>query len=380
MTPKHPAKNGRDSIAHLLRLVACLLLLAAGAATQSGRILGHDLSPAPDAAPDNAPALGGGAVRLDGNVRVVDSTTLAPGVSGYGGPVPVVVRVEDGRVASVAPKLPNDETPMFFGMLESAGLWRAWDGLPPEVAATTRGDAVTSAPYSSRAAIENARAAFAAAAVAEGAAAPLPGDGASAAVSLRSAAALAVLLAAAFVPLFTKSRHWRTAQLWLDLAVLGLWSGAFLSTSRLLGWAGAGLPRATADFAAALLLIATALLWPLFGRPAHYCMHVCPFGAAQELVSRLPLRKWRLPPPLVRWLTTLRRVLWGALMLSLWLGLGARWLDWELFGAFAWRAAPPLDLALAALFVALSAFVPRPYCRFVCPTGTLFKIAEAAND
>ena len=32
---------------------------------------------------------------------------------------------------------------------------------------------------------------------------------------------------------------------------------------------------------------------------------------------------------------------------------------------------------IAAAFVTLSVFVPRPYCRFACPTGTLFKLAEA---
>jgi polyferredoxin len=64
-------------------------------------------------------------------------------------------------------------------------------------------------------------------------------------------------------------------------------------------------------------------------------------------------------------------------MLSLWCGLAAPWTGWELFGAFAWRAVPPLVGALAVGAVAVSAFVPRAYCRFACPTGTLLKIAES---
>ena len=94
---------------------------------------------------------------------VIDSTGLAPGVSGFAGPVPVVVELKDGVVARVEPKLPNDETPGFFKRLEEAGLWKAWDGLPAEVAATARVDAVTSATYSSEAAIANVRAALASA-------------------------------------------------------------------------------------------------------------------------------------------------------------------------------------------------------------------------
>ena len=97
----------------------------------------------------------------------VDSTDLAPGITGFGGPVPVTVELTNGVVARVAPKLPNDETPGFFKRLDEAGLWKAWDGLPVEVAATARVDAVTSATYSSEAAIANVRAALEAAAEAE---------------------------------------------------------------------------------------------------------------------------------------------------------------------------------------------------------------------
>ncbi len=95
---------------------------------------------------------------------VIDSTGMAPDANGFGGPVPVLVEVRDGRVVRVEPKLPNDETPGFFERLDKAGLWHAWDNLPVEVAATTRVDAVTSATYSSEAAIANVRAALSSAA------------------------------------------------------------------------------------------------------------------------------------------------------------------------------------------------------------------------
>jgi polyferredoxin len=34
---------------------------------------------------------------------------------------------------------------------------------------------------------------------------------------------------------------------------------------------------------------------------------------------------------------------------------------------------------VALLFVALSLFVQRPFCRFVCPMGTLFKLTQNAK-
>ena len=369
----------------MCRLAACALVLAAASLAQRSA-----KAPAPEETAGGAPPAAEaenqepGAPAREGSLTV-DSAALSPDVIGYGGPVPVIVRVDDGLVASVEPKLPNDETPMFFDLLEEEGLWNAWNGLPPDVAATTRVDAVASATYSSSAAIANARAAFAAAAASlasgEGGAAALPPAAPPAAAQggrtpVRPLATLVVLLLAATVPLVSNSRRLRTVQLGLDVAVLGVWSGTFLSTARLLGWARSGLPRAPAEQAAAALLLATAFLWPaLFGRRSHYCLNVCPFGAAQQLAARLPTPKWTPPPMLLRALSIFRIALWIALMALLVCGLSSRWLGWELFGAFAWRAAPPLVLAFAALFVALSAFVPRPYCRFVCPTGVLLGIA-----
>lgn len=249
----------RDVVAHLLRLAACLLMLAAAAVAQNGRILGREMRPAADS----------GLRLLPGSFEI--------------------------RLSTLGPNL----------------------------------------------------------------------------------AILAVLLLAAVVPLLTKSRRWRTVQLWLDVAVLGLWTGSFLSTARLVGWAGSGLPGGVFEWAHALLLLSMAFLYPVFGRPSHYCLHVCPFGAAQELAGRLPVRKRSLSPRLVGALAEFRRTLWAVLMLAAWCSASARWMGWELFGAFAWRAVPPLVVALAAVFLVLAVFTPRPYCRFVCPTGTLFKLAEA---
>ena len=63
-------------------------------------------------------------------------------------------------------------------------------------------------------------------------------------------------------------------------------------------------------------------------------------------------------------------------MICLWTGVLADWIDWELFPAFLVRTAPVVLIILTAIVTLLSAFIPRPYCRFVCPTGTLFKMSE----
>lgn len=361
----------RDILAHAMRLATCALMLAAAGVARSGAIGGR-----PVAKPRTGNAAGAVRTGPDG-VRVADSSGLEVGVTGYGGAVPVVVTVRDGRVESVAPVLPNQETSLFFGLLDEAGLWHSWDAMTLEEAAAVEVDAVASATYSSRAAIANVKAALGA--LGEGTAEGKKGGGADWAPSAATVAALAVLVAAAVLPLFprTRGKGWRTALLVLDVAVLGVWNGLFLSLDRLLGWAASGLPGTPADAAAALLLLAMGFLYPLAGKSSHYCLHVCPFGACQELAARLPVKRVAVPPGVARALSWARRGLWAGIMLSLWCALAAPWTGWELFGAFAWRAVPPLVAALAVGAVAVSAFVPRAYCRFACPTGTLLKIAES---
>ena len=357
----------KEFVPRVIRVIVCVLLLAAAAAVR-GRLFGRDLAKTRVASEGAAQS----AVQtMEDGVIVVNSSSLAPGVSGYGGPVPVEVTVKDGQVFQIRPVLPNDETPMFFGTLEAAGFWKRWDNLPLSVAVTSRFDAVTGATYSSEAALANIRAALAAAADI-----PPPAARGPAIPSSKTLAALAVLLASALLPLFTRSRGARTALLVLDIAVLGIWNGFFLSHARLVGWAGSCLPMDPVGLLGALLLLAMAFVYPLFGRPQHYCLQTCPFGAAQELAGRIPVHKWRLPPRLVHALTVFRRALWGVLMLLLWTGLASAWLDWELFAAFSFRAAPPLVTAFALATLVLAVFVPRPYCRFACPTGTLLKLSE----
>ena len=61
-------------------------------------------------------------------------------------------------------------------------------------------------------------------------------------------------------------------------------------------------------------------------------------------------------------------------MLLAWTGIFLEWMDYELFTAFIWQSAAWGVIIVAAVFLVASLFVSRPYCRFVCPTGTLLKM------
>ena len=51
----------------------------------------------------------------------------------------------------------------------------------------------------------------------------------------------------------------------------------------------------------------------------------------------------------------------------------------EPFSAFKFEAAALPSLIIAALFLIISLFVNRPWCRFLCPTGTLLSMSAKKN-
>lgn len=189
--------------------------------------------------------------------------------------------------------------------------------------------------------------------------------------------ALIVVLLGAVVPLFSNSRRLHLVQLAVNVVVLGLWTGTFVSYTLFLRiFAGGVSISAIGALAAPLLMLIVALIYPLAGRSGHYCTNICPFGSAQELAGKLSRRKLRITPRVLRLLSVLRNLLWGVLMALLLTGTYTAWIDYELFTAFLYSSASVWVTVLAVLFLVLSVWVPRPYCRFVCPTGALFKSVE----
>lgn len=198
-------------------------------------------------------------------------------------------------------------------------------------------------------------------------------------LSIQELAVFITVLLAAILPLIFKSRTLRTAILVLDIFILGFLHCEFLSISRLVGWVANGFPSSSLALATVIVLLCAAFLFPAFGKRQHYCLNICPFGASQELAGRLLSRKPRISTAAIRRLESFRRLIFAVLMISLWCNTGSRWIEWEPFSAFAWRVAPPIMIVTALAFLALSIFIPRAYCRFACPTGSLLKIASERN-
>lgn len=301
---------------------------------------------------------------------VVCSRTLAPKAEGFAGPTPIYIYVRaNGEIAALASG-ENDDTPDFYLRAEEK-LFAAYRDMPAGQATQAAPDAVTGATFSSNGIIAHVRAAAAHAAKGELSGAP----GAPAIGWPRTIAALAVVILSLVVAVRFRGVKWlRLLTLALNVAVLGFWTGQYLSFSLVRGWARSGF-----DFLAALpaiLILLVAIIAPFLGRPRHYCTWVCPFGSLQELAYRLPGPKIHVSAKAFRIMSYVRIGFLSLLLFLLWNGLGKAIVDHEPLAALQ-PAGAPLDVILiAAAIILLGIFVPQPWCRCLCPMGSLLSLAE----
>lgn len=353
------------SISQYVCLVICLLLMAIIPIVRNHKIVGIDIEK--EATEEEPAAL---TVTPDGTT-VLNTTSLTKKIMGYGGPTPVEITIENGKIKKIK-VLSNQETPEYIGAVVNSNLLDNYYGHTLEEAARMQPDAVSGATFSSTAVIKNVKAGVDYA-MQQGETAAGTKEG-QMKLDYKFFVTLLIILCGAVIPLFVKNKLYRTIQLIMDVVVLGFWGGTFISYSLMVSYITNGITQIVMIPAAIMLL--TAFIYPLFGKADHYCNWLCPYGALQDLAGRCFKKKLQIPGKALRVLTAIREALWFALMWLLWTGLWFDWMGYEPFAAFFFLDVSPVVLGIAGGFLLLSFFISRPYCRFVCPTGSLFKFSE----
>lgn len=338
----------------ILMFLACMAVIAVVSVRKDNRLLGHSFDAAPVSLSDTT--------SLSGDSLIIHTALLGSDVQGYAGATPLDVYLCNNRIVKIVP-LPNSETPEFFG--EATALLATYQGKTPTEALQAKVDGVSGATFSSNALIANMQRAMAYAsshaALTE----------TSAPIDAKTIVVLVVILMGMTIPLFVHNKTMRLVQMALDVVVLGFFSGTFVSYTLLTSLMTNGI-ASWAMLPAALLVVA-AFIYPLFGRKAFYCTHLCPLGASQELMFKIPGRKLHIGKRTAQWLTRFKQGLWCLLTLLMVAGVGFEWMNYEPFTAFMLTSASVAVIILAVVILLTSVFIPRPYCRFVCPTGTLLK-------
>lgn len=351
----------------LLTLAVCFVVMTTVAVMRDGKVFGYKMRMVADDSAKKVVVVDTMYRSADG-AMVINTTPLAKDIAGYGGTVPLEIYIKDGKVQKIK-ALKNNETPDFFS--EASKLLTVWNGKSIVEAQQLKIDAISGATFSSRGIIGNVERGLQYAA--KNAREKRFFEKID--LNVKTVFGLIVVLLGAIVPLFYRSRTYRTLQLILNVIVLGFWCGTFISYSLMVGYLSHGIDLWVSLIPVVMLI--TAFVYPLFGKKGYYCLNICPCGSLQELAGRTnKRRKWKMKAETAKMLSRFREILWAVLMMLMLLGVGFEWMDYEVFSAFILQSASVVVLILGVVVVFLSFFVARPYCRFVCPTGTLFNIAQ----
>ncbi len=358
----------KEKIKQVFCLITCIMVIIAVAINRDHKVLGHDLT---TQATINSKTTKVDTMRTepDGTI-VINTTELGKDIKGYGGRVPLEIYLKESRIIKVK-ALKNSETPDFFA--EASQLLTRWNGKTSDEALAMKIDGISGATFSSRGIIKNMQCGLQYAQ--KNASEPSFWERID--WSAKSLIGLIVVLAGAILPLFWKNKRYRTVQMLLNITILGLWCGTFISYSLIVNYMSAGIDPWTA--LVPIVMLITAFIYPLFGKKNYYCNNICPCGALQDLAGKARKKKWKMSSQPVKLWGNLRQLFWSILMVLMLAGVLFQWMDYEIFTAFIFRSASVVVLILAGIVTMLSVFVPRPYCRFICPTGTLFKIAQGGK-
>lgn len=350
----------KNIVKNIGKLVVCLLILAVISISRDRRLMGYDIVGAEKTAVTDTATI---SVK-DGKITV-NSLNIGSDIVGYAGSTPLKIFISDNRIDSIG-VLPNNETPEFFERV-AEDLLPQYYGKEIDSAMSMNVDAVSGATYSSDAVKATIKRSLSA--VSDYTA----NNETASSWGLKHSFVLLIAISAAVLPLFVRNRRYRLVQMLLNVLVLGIYAGTFVSYTSLVSLMSNGMMWQNL---ATFVLMITAFVYPLFGRKGHYCAWCCPLGSAQEMAGKLYNHKLKLGKKWQKCLRLFRKTLWCVLMILAWTGVFFEWMDYELFSAFIWESASWILLVFAFVTLLAAVFIHRPYCRFVCPTGTLLKIMD----
>jgi ferredoxin len=191
---------------------------------------------------------------------------------------------------------------------------------------------------------------------------------------------LILLLALVLYAFFAKKEWVRGVTLATTLIYLGFFDGGFLSVSHIASGFVVGPAFYIRDMALLFMVGFTVITTLLWGRV--FCGFLCPFGALQDLITRLvPRRLQRALPQRIH--DRAIYIKYGILLLIVGLAAAPAHIGvyqyFEPFGTVFYLSTSPLLWSIAGGFLVASAVVPRFYCRYACPLGGALGVASLVS-
>ncbi len=302
--------------------------------------------------------------------RVLYAKPEEDSTGGFGGKLRVVVGISpEGKIAGIELG-ENYESVGFIERVRNEGFFKKWNGKSVTDAAVAEVDTVSGATMSTRA-IKSMLALN----LSKYSGSEFQANS-SETEPLWLAVIVFLLLAYSLFAFFfpQKTAKFRILHLVILAVILGFIGGSALSIESFKNW------LTTGNIALVpLVILCAALIIPIVSGKNFYCNFVCPFGALQELLGKIPLPKKSFPPKFMKGVAVFKTILLVLIYSAMVSGLFTDLTVFEPFSAFKFEVAALTSLIIAALFLIISLFISRPWCRFFCPTGTLINMFAKKN-
>lgn len=303
--------------------------------------------------------------------KAVNSSPYSDDIFGYNGITPLTIYFDmDNKIVDVA-LCPNRESRGYINKLINRGFLESWDGLSAEEALKQHVDAVSGCTYSSTAIAQSLTATLQK--LTSQKAKPQSWDWMLFVKQICVLVVTILALICFFNPKKTKTL--RRVTLLLSILILGFWSNSLLSLAMFYNWITNGVSL-TMQWVVIIIAVVSITL-PLVTKKSFYCQYLCPFGAAQEFVGMIPMKKITVSAKLYKFFSVLRKVILLTLIVLLALGCGLDLSMTEPFSVFSYQSIIFEVALLAAVIVIASIFIKKPWCNYLCPTGTVLGVAKS---
>ena len=313
--------------------------------------------------------------------KIINTSPCSDEIYGYNSITPLNIYLDSEDKIVEVEVCENRESRGYLNKVINSGFLDLWDGMTPEESANHHVDAVSGCTFSSMSIAQSLQARMQWLSQQE------------ARYSLdwkllaRQSCVLLVTILATICFFMPKRKILRKITLLLSIIVLGFWTNSLLSLALFCNWLTNGV---SIFLQIPVLLVAVlAIILPLFTKRSFYCQYLCPFGAAQEFAGKLGRRttingqrsEFRVGVnSLFKIFSILRKVILIVLLMIFAFGTGLDLSVVEPFPIFNYQSIGFGIAIFAAVILIVSIFVRRPWCNYLCPTGTLLEMFRKVRN
>ena len=298
----------------------------------------------------------------------INSSPYSDNIFGYNGITPLTIYIDNNDRILEVEVCPNKESRGFLKKVLTSGYMESWNGLSTKEALNHEVDAVSGCTYTSTAIKQSLQISMQ--------------QLTSQKAELKSwdkellikQICVLIITILALICFYNpkKTKKLRIITLLLSILVLGFWTNSLLSFAMFYNWITNGVSLTMQ--LVVILITAISIILPIFTKKSFYCQYLCPFGAVQEFIGMIPTKKITVSAKVYKFFSILRKIILLTLLFLIASGFALDLTVVEPFSIFSYQTIVFEVALLTAIIVISSIFIKKPWCNYLCPTGTFLKL------